>query len=317
MGESEKQQSPSNPDDMSWGEVAQLGKRYLKIPAALVLVEIFYWFLTQPVNTLAPIQVSEAWIWHHLVEMIYGSGTSELLYHNGWLTKMEFAHIDFPGHFNTVSLYVSDECAGVHEMIFISTLILLTDGVPQRLRIKSALVMCGIVYVLNIVRLLAFYPIAINSCTLNPDDPGCLDAMWQFHTAVYEWGFLLVLVVMWLVWFKWVNGGKAIKRASEQESKTWKFAYRNNWQTMHKLIVGFCLLIIIGAAANVMLDPVALEAKEKVDMCNFLEIVNSDCGNAQQEWSNSISESWSLVSLGLVGIIATVMRIEQPQTEEE
>ena len=90
-------------------------------------------------NTLAPIQVTEAWIWHHLVEMIYGSGTSELLYHNGWLTKMEFAHIDFPGHFNTVSLYVSDECAGVHEMIFISTLILLTDGVPQRLRIKALL----------------------------------------------------------------------------------------------------------------------------------------------------------------------------------
>ena len=304
-------------EDLSWGEVAQLSKRYLKIPAALLLVEAFYWFLTQPVNTLAPIQVSEAWLWHHLVEMIYGSGTSELLYHNGWLTKLEFEHVDFPGQFNTLSLYVSDECAGVHEMIFISTLILLTDGVPQRLRIKSALVMCGIVYVLNIVRLLAFYPIAISSCAANPDDPNCLNEMWNFHTSVYQWGFLIVLILMWLAWFKWVNAGSAIKRAAEAEKKSWKFVYRKNWEMLHKVAIVSCLMLIIGAAANVMLDPVATEAKEKVDLCEFYEIVNSDCGSAQQDWSNAIAESWSMASLGLVGLIATVLRIENPEKDEE
>ena len=41
---------------MSWGEVAQLGLRYGKIPLALLAVEALYWFITQPSDTLALIQ---------------------------------------------------------------------------------------------------------------------------------------------------------------------------------------------------------------------------------------------------------------------
>ena len=43
---------PEEVDDLSWAEVAQLGRTYLRIPAALLLVEAFYWFITQPTNTL-------------------------------------------------------------------------------------------------------------------------------------------------------------------------------------------------------------------------------------------------------------------------
>lgn len=49
-------------EDLSWPEVFQLGKKYMKIPFALLCVEIFYWFITQPSDTLVPIQMSEAWI---------------------------------------------------------------------------------------------------------------------------------------------------------------------------------------------------------------------------------------------------------------
>ena len=52
----------------------------------------------------------------------------------------------FPGVLNTVALYVSDECAGVHEMLFISTLVIMTE-VSQRLKLRSIVVMCGIVYI--------------------------------------------------------------------------------------------------------------------------------------------------------------------------
>ena len=48
--------------DMSWQEVGELGLRYGRIPLALILVEAFYWFLTIPSDTLAPIQVTEAWM---------------------------------------------------------------------------------------------------------------------------------------------------------------------------------------------------------------------------------------------------------------
>ena len=46
-------------EDLSWAEVAKLGQGYLRIPFALLLVEIFYWFITQPTNTLGLIQESE------------------------------------------------------------------------------------------------------------------------------------------------------------------------------------------------------------------------------------------------------------------
>ena len=117
-----------------------------------------YWFITQPSNTL-PIQISEAYIWNLLTNLLYGEGTATLTTNNGWLTQVNLHNENF-----LVCLIPLDYMflmnAGVHEMLFISTLILMTDGVSQKLKFKSIVVMCLIVYVLNIVRLLAFYPIA-------------------------------------------------------------------------------------------------------------------------------------------------------------
>ena len=79
-----------NNDDLSTEEFIQLGMKYLKIPLALILVEAFYWFLTAPSNTLAPIQVAEAWMWNEIVQMIWGDGASALSMHNGWLTRIDF-----------------------------------------------------------------------------------------------------------------------------------------------------------------------------------------------------------------------------------
>ncbi len=137
-------------DDMSWSEVAALGLRYGKYPLALLLVEAFYWFLTEPSDTLAPLQVFEAWLWHGITELIWGADAVSLSQYNGWMTRIDFHHSSFPGTFDSVGLYVSDECAGVHEMIFLSTLILITDDVPQKDRLRAVLVGCGIVFVLNL-----------------------------------------------------------------------------------------------------------------------------------------------------------------------
>jgi len=138
--------------DLSWSEVLSLSKTYLKIPLALLFVEAIYWFITQPSNTLVPIQITEAWIWSGLTNIIYGEGTATLTTNNGWMTQVNLSNENFPGVLDTVALYVSDECAGIHEMIFISTLVIMTDGVSQKLKLRSIVVMCSIVYVLNIVR---------------------------------------------------------------------------------------------------------------------------------------------------------------------
>ena len=302
-------------DDLSWAEVVDLGKTYLRIPAALLLVEAFYWFITQPTNTLGLIQESEAWIWYHLTELIYGPGSATLSEYNGWTTLVTLKHPDFWA--DQIRLYVSDECAGVHEMIFISVLIMMTTGVPQRLRIKSALVACGVVYILNIVRLLVLYPLAISGCVDNPNMLGCEQPMHDFHAFVYQWGFLIVLVIMWLVWFRWVNAGDLIRKENEAGKDKWKFVYRKNWSTLNKSIVIVAILLIIGSFTNVLLDDAAMAAKETVDMCEFYSSVTGDCGEARDAWSQEIQSSWSLATLGFLGIATNVIAIENPHKEEE
>ena len=302
-------------DDLSWAEVVDLGKTYLRIPAALLLVEAFYWFITQPTNTLGLIQESEAWIWYHLTELIYGPGSATLSEYNGWTTLVTLKHPDFWA--DQIRLYVSDECAGVHEMIFISVLIMMTTGVPQRLRIKSALVACGVVYILNIVRLLVLYPLAISGCVDNPNMLGCEQPMHDFHAFVYQWGFLIVLVIMWLVWFRWVNAGDLIRKENEAGKDKWKFVYRKNWSTLNKSIVIVAILLIIGSFTNVLLDDAAMAAKETVDMCEFYSSVTGECGEARDAWSQEIQSSWSLATLGLLGIATNVIAIENPHKEEE
>ncbi|MGB0602843.1 MAG: exosortase/archaeosortase family protein [Candidatus Poseidoniaceae archaeon] len=302
-------------DDLSWAEVADLGKTYLRIPAALLLVEAFYWFITQPTNTLGLIQESEAWIWYHLTELIYGPGSATLSEYNGWTTLVTLKHPDFWA--DQIRLYVSDECAGVHEMIFISVLIMMTTGVPQRLRIKSALVACGVVYILNIVRLLVLYPLAISGCADNPNMLGCEQPMHDFHAFVYQWGFLIVLVIMWLVWFRWVNAGDLIRKENEAGKDKWKFIYRKNWSTLNKSIMVVAILLIIGSFTNVLLDDAAMAAKETVDMCEFYSSVTGECGEARDAWSQEIQSSWSLATLGLLGIATNLIAIENPNKDEE
>ena len=302
----------SEPDDLSWGEFGKLSLAYLRIPLALLVVELFYWFITQPTNTLGFIQESEAWIWYHLTELIYGSGSASLSEYNGWTTLVTLRHENF--YYDQVRLYVSDECAGVHEMLFISVLIMMTTGVPQRLRIKSAIVACGIVYVLNIIRLIVLYPLAIDGCADNPNMLGCEQPMHDFHTFVYEWGFLIVLVIMWLIWFKWVNGGDRIKQEQLASENKWRFIYRKKWDPLQKTAMLSSILLILFSVIGVVIDDDAMEAKETKDMCEGLISDPVACGDANDKWAQEIQTSWSLATVGILGIAATIITIETEQS---
>ena len=96
----------SNSQDMTWGEVLQLSKSYLKIPLALLFIEAIYWFITQPSNTLVPIQISEAYIWHELTNLIYGEGTATLTTNNGWMTQVNLQNEQFPGVLNLSLIHI-------------------------------------------------------------------------------------------------------------------------------------------------------------------------------------------------------------------
>lgn len=302
-------------DDMSWGEVAQLGLRYGKIPLALLAVEALYWFITQPSDTLALIQVTEAYIWNEVTQLMFGEGASTLSTHNGWMTRIDFHHEAFPGAFNSVGLYVSDECAGVHEMIFLSTLVLMTDGVTQREKFKAVAVMCGIVYVLNIVRLVAFYPIAVEGCLANPNQPECLNDMWNFHTFVYQWGFLIVLLLMWLAWFKFIGGANRTMKAAQEEKEQWRIILRKRWEQKHFAFIGVMIAFFGIAWFWINANATAMDAKNVIDFCAFSDLTTPNCYEAQNTWDNAIQGAWSFAVLGLVIGTLGFYEIERKDSE--
>ena len=301
--------------DMSWKEVGELGLRYGRIPAALLLVEAFYWFLTLPSDTLAPIQVTEAWIWNELTNLIYGEGSAVISHHNGWLTRIDLQHPSFPGPFNTVGLYVSDECAGVHEMIFLSMLVMMTDGVPQRQKIRTIIVMCGLVYILNILRLLVFYPIAVNDCVDLQGQQACLNSMWEYHQRVYEWGFLVVLVLMWLVWFIRIGGPERTLDATKNDSSPWRFERRRQWGRQHWLVLGIAGLMFLLAMNSIYSDEEALAARDTMELCEYASLLSAQCSQAQQRWDDAIGYAWSLSALGLAFMVGTSVIVARPNED--
>ena len=303
----------ARPDgDMSWKEVGELGLRYGRIPLALLVVEAFYWFLTLPSDTLAPVQITEAWIWNELTNFIYGEGSAAISQHNGWMTRIDLLHVDFPGPYDSVGLYVSDECAGVHEMIFLSTLVMMTDGVPQRDKLKAVAVMCGIVYVLNILRLVVFYPIAVESCAATPDVQACLTPMWQWHETVYTWGFLVVLVSMWLVWFLRFGGPARTLAATKDDPSPWRFERRRSWDVRHKALLGAALLLFVFAFSNIFTNQEAIDARDTLAFCEFASQLSSECGDAQLRWDDAIGYAWSLSALGLTVGLGTFVVVVRP-----
>ena len=195
-------------------------------------------------------------------------------------------------------------------MLFISTLIVMTDGVSQRIKLRSVAVMCGIVYVLNIIRLVAFYPIAVDSCALDPNNPSCLNPVWQYHEAIYNWGFLLVLVIMWLIWFWKIGSPSRAIKASELNEK-YHIGFRQEWKKIHFLILGFVALMLISSAYSVTNNTQAMQAKETLDFCSYSSIATNQCMAAQNTWDNAINTAWSLAGIGLLIAAAVAIKIDR------
>ncbi|RAH15764.1 MAG: hypothetical protein CMB56_002830 [Methanobacteriota archaeon] len=207
-------------EDISIKELIQMGKKYLLIPTGLLLVEIIYMILTSSQDTLAGIQEIVARIWNNLNQTIYGDETSTLLMYGdtGLMTKVELYNPNFPDlQNNTIDFYVSDECAGVHEMLFLTTLIILTPYVSRTIKSVTIPITIILIFLLNIIRLLFIYPLAVSGCEKNPGEFGC-DAPWKvFHDFVFEWGSLIILTFIWLAWFLMVNKSSITKKIYSEE----------------------------------------------------------------------------------------------------
>ena len=67
-------------DDLSWSEVGEMAYGYLRIPMALILVQVVYWWATEPDASLEPLQVLLAWLWTGCSNLIW-PGSAELVFH--------------------------------------------------------------------------------------------------------------------------------------------------------------------------------------------------------------------------------------------
>ena len=301
-------------DDMSWPEVGRLGLRYLKIPLVLLVLEMIYWFLTQPSNTLAVIQTVEAYLWHNLTELIFGPGASEFSTHQGWWTRVDLVHPNFPD--GRIALFVGDECAGVHEMLFISTLVMLTDGVPQRLKLRGIAVLCSLVFVLNLMRLTLLYHFARSGCDVDPRGVWCANEMYEFHKIMFEYGFLLILVGMWTAWFYWVGGPKRVREAAESETEGWKISFRQQWKSIHIGLIAIAIIMFILAASSWTGDETQ-SAISEIENCDSLNEISARCGQAIRNYDDAISTAWSLGTLGMLTIAGTSINIQRPDKNLE
>ena len=175
--------------------------------------------------------------------------------------------------------------------------------------------MCSIIYVLNILRLVVFYPIAVEDCMALPNDAACLQGMWDWHTAVWQWGFLLVLVTMWVVWF-WRFGGPArTLDATYADSDEWRLVVRKVWSQKHFVLVGLAVALMAWSAYNVTSNEEAMLAKSTLDTCVSLDLISAECGNAQNRWDDAIGYAWSLAALGLVAGLFGAIQFERPDGE--
>jgi len=59
----------------------------------------------------------------------------------------------------------------------------------------------------------------------------------------------------------------------------------------------------------------AMEAKATLDTCNMLDLITSECGQAQNRWDDAIGYAWSLSALGLLAGLVGGIEVQRPDEE--
>lgn len=302
-------------------EILDQAWAFLRIPLALVFIEMVYWWATDTSNSMEPLQVTIAHIWTWLSNVIW-PGSAEMFTHaTGAFTGVQLNNPTFEQ--GMVRTYVSDECIAIHEIIFLGTLMMLTPGVNRNLRIRSIAAMAGIVQCINLVRLLLLYPFAVSGCELQPGQIGCEAAMNTFHNLILTHGFLLLLVGIWLGWFFWLKSsgriGSTRVNLSELENLR-RVKFRESLPTGSVIVLIACLLLGSWATWAYAID----------DENQILKAMSGDCEWGDEGWRDSDNQScyyemarWeevegrSIRAWIFAGIFAGLAIINIPEKEDD
>jgi hypothetical protein len=134
--------------------------------------------------------------------------------------------------------------------------------------------------------------------------------MYSFHSMMFEWGFLIILIAMWTAWFFWVNGPSRIRKANESIEPSWEFSFRDMWKPMHLVLV-MIAMIFFAMAAQSWYGPDTQAAISEMDDCDSLNEISARCGKAINDHDEAISTAWSLGTIGLLTLFGTAVKIER------
>ena len=321
-----KRNVPQPKDDLSWSEVGEMAYGYLRIPIALIVVEVIYWWATDTGNTFEPYQAGIATIWASLSNLLW-EGSAEVIRHDsGALTQVNLYNDLF--YQGLVPVYVSDECVGLHEIVFLSVLMFLTPGVSNRTRWRSIAAMTLVVQMLNFIRLVVLCPLAVSGCEANPNSFGCEAPMVEFHNFILSSGFLAILVFIWLGWFYALQRKGMIDTMVKPSFKDFEelkgIRIREHLPNASKIIIGIALLISVWATATVTIDDGNQELKLSASSCEWDDDegwINDDgvkCHLEMKRWEDIQGRAMRVWIFSAIFIgMAIVTTDEHSSTEEE
>jgi exosortase/archaeosortase family protein len=110
-------------------------------------------------------------------------------------------------------LEIASVCTGFHEMVFLGVLVLGFRGVPVKLRLKWAAILLSIVFVENLFRIFALYPLALY---YGRDFEEWFHFYW-WHYGQYA--FIMGLFGLWFIFVarKYVNPEEYIEKERKRE----------------------------------------------------------------------------------------------------
>ena len=309
---------PRGSDDISIEELREQVVFMLGVIVVLLGGELVYRWLTDPTDSLSWIQVADAWIWNSLHSMLFGSSSVTVLESTyGLPTVMEFDHSSF---YQPIPLEVTDECVGVHEVVFVSLLIAISPGVPGRLKVRGILAMAVALQMINMARLLVLYPLAVSGCQADPGVYGCEEPMWRFHEFMLRIGFMLLIVVGWLIWFVVSDGAGHLRRHQRRIEKRGpvqrRLAMRESLPDWSKAVLTVGLLLAAAGVYTLAFDDEARQHKLEAEGCE--DIISSACGRELHEWDDisGIALRQLLLGASLVAIATVRLEVEAVDTTD-
>jgi len=313
-----REASRKTSDDIPLSEFMRMLGAVFVLVVILLFGEILFRWLIEPANTLLPIQLVEAWLWTNISNIIW-PGSAELVAHQtGPMTQVNLLHPTF--YSGVVPLYVSDECTGLHELFFLGMMMLLTPSFDMKTKMKHLGIASLIVFVLNMIRLVLLYPLAVSGCEgMNGGTFGCEAPLFQFHNFVLEYGSLIVLVIGWTIWFNITNARNGVSQFWKRLPQFQKLVCDSSFEGLNSdpsRVAAICFSLVLGIFSIISYLIIIMGDSSSVDAC--VNTISASCTRIVTEYEDSIGVNFRLFLISIVIFLLAWLRPKiKWLTEEE